>query len=145
MRKQITSITILTLGTIFGLANLTQTTPVYAEDEVVQGTVEMPDDNQPAEDITNSQADQEYGIMPISEEDPEHGVDNSTDNDADNTTVDGDFQSEIILYDVEPEPEAADEDVSEPPLWPLIVSASAMGITLVAIIALNLIGKQKRS
>ncbi len=145
MRKQITSITILTLGTIFGLANLTQTTPVYAEDEVVQGTVEMPDDNQPAEDATNSQADQEYGIMPISEENPEHGVDNSTDNDADNTTVDGDFQSEIILYDVEPEPEAADEDVSEPPLWPLIVSASAMGITLVAIIVLNLIGKQKRS
>ncbi len=144
MRKQITSITTLTLGIIFGSANLIYASPVHAED-VVQGTVEMPSNDNTNTDNTNENSNQDEGVMPISA-DPIDG-DTSTSADADNTTgTDGDFQSEITLYDVEPEPEdSADEEASEPPLWPLIVSASAMGITLVVIIILNLINRPKKS
>lgn len=146
MRKQITSITTLTLSMVFGLASLIYATPVHAE-EVVQGTVEMPDDSA-STDNTNNTNGQDDGIMPISADDTEgsNGLSTDVSETDDTASADGDFQSEIILYDVEPETEAsADEEAAEPPLWPLIVSASAMGVTLIVIIVLNLINRPKKS
>lgn len=147
MRKQITSITILTLSVAFGLASLIYAAPVHAE-EIVQGTVEMPSNDGASTDNTNSTNNQDNGIMPISAESSDNSTETpvNADETGDTASVDGDFQSEIILYDVEPEAEElADDETAEPPLWPLIVSASAMGVTLVVIIVLNLISRSKKS
>lgn len=149
MNKKVTFWAILTLG-ICGIIALPThaeeptTSPINA-DEIDSQTTDQ------GETFTDGSADttsNEAGIMPINDS-PDEATNEPEMNNTDdlNTVIHEGIADEPEVVCADPtEPGCEDpsiKDEEDPALWPLIVSLSALGATVLIVVIINLFGRKK--
>lgn len=143
MNKKVIYGAIFTLSLVFGGLNFA---PAHAE--TVTGHIELDDDidatsteNTPVAtsddpEVTSDESD----IMPISETELEEGTSGEPE------VVCAD-ESEPDCNTSDPTPEIVEEDGEtepiDPELWPLILSLSSLGATVILVIIINIFGRKK--
>lgn len=144
MNKKVIYGTIFTLSLVFGGLNFT---PAHAE-ETVTGHIELDDDvdatsaeNTPVATSDDTEiTPNEYDTMPISETELEEGTSGEPE------VVCAD-ESEPDCNTSDPTPEIVEEDgeteTIDPELWPLILSLSSLGATIILVIIINVFGRKK--